>query len=473
MTFRACIAKNKGSIYSVLGKIFLKKMFKIKIKSFFLLSLIAVVCMAFISDEVFASEGIPQNYYKKIDLKNGIYKEVLDTNKHPEFFGIYTKYYYNGQELKFASGSTLMDYISFNFDLEKKEVVGISRGGIEDYIRKELMPIYNQEMQPVRIFRNPDNQKIEFEGMGVDGKQINEIKLAYLIKESIESDVNSIIIPFQIIPAEVNVEDEGLLNSGVKELISTGESDFSGSSWMRIQNIRVGLSRFNGVIIPKNEVFSIGYYLGEVSARTGYKRELVIKGDRTIPEYGGGLCQVSTTSFRGALQGGFEIVERWPHAYAVSYYEPYGTDATIYPPLKDLKFRNNTPGTILVQTVIDEPNNMAYFKYYGTKDERKVDILGPYISNYRSPGVTRYEVNPSLAPGQKKTLGAYHVGFDSYWLRQIKFPNDTDVESVGTGETAISTGSVVVNTQPVYDFFSRYKATSWFYQIGPEVAEAE
>ena len=61
-----------------------------------------------------------------------------------------------------------------------------------------------------------------------------------------------------------------------------------------------------------------------------------------LPPCGGGLCQVSSTFYRAALWGGFEIVDRKPHSYAVSYYAQvggWGLDATVYPPAVDFVFR--------------------------------------------------------------------------------------------------------------------------------------
>lgn len=425
--------------------------------------LIILLFLAVSFEKAYAEQSLslPAVFLKKIELKEGIYKSVLDTNRYPDFFREYTKYYYKNQEIRFASGSTLNDYLAYSFDLEKRQMWGVDKKAVQDYILKELASKYNRTGQNVRIFK--ENNQIQFEGMAVDGREIDVKTLtALLINAFYAEKIDAIILPFQVVPSEVKVENEELRNLGIQELVSTGESNFSGSSWMRINNIRIGLSRFNGVLIPQGEIFSIGQYLGEVSARMGYKKELVIKGDRTIPEYGGGLCQVSTTSFRGALQAGFEIIERWPHAYAVSYYEPYGTDATIYLPSKDLKFKNNTSGAILIQTHIDEENTKAYFKYYGTKDSRKVNILGPYLSNYRSAGETRYEVNPNLKPGEKKILGQPHKGFDAFWYRSVDLnPQISSGSNLGTGSLS-ATGASLVDR-----IFSRYKPTAWFYQVAP------
>jgi vancomycin resistance protein YoaR len=118
-------------------------------------------------------------------------------------------------------------------------------------------------------------------------------------------------------------------------------------------------------------------YLGEVDGEHGYLPELVIKNNRTEPEFGGGICQVSTTVFRAAIYSGMKITQRRNHAYPVKYYAPYGMDATVYIPKPDLAFVNNTPGAILVQSTIE--GTELTFRFYGTKDGRSVAINGPHI----------------------------------------------------------------------------------------------
>ena len=132
------------------------------------------------------------------------------------------------------------------------------------------------------------------------------------------------------------------------------------------------------------EEFSFNTRLGEVGPQEGYLPELVIKQNKTVPEYGGGLCQVSTTFFRAAILAGLEITERFPHAFAVKYYSPQGFDATIYPPHPDLRFKNDTPAHILVQTRIEKTK--LYFELYGTNDGRTVKLDGPYQYDQKSDG---------------------------------------------------------------------------------------
>lgn len=196
-------------------------------------------------------------------------------------------------------------------------------------------------------------------------------------KEVIQTGTEPIWIELVVNNVSPELTTENIDNMGITSLLATGESNFVGSTKSRIHNITVGASKFNGALIGPGDTFSFNSILGNVGAKEGYLPELVIKQGQTIAEYGGGLCQVSTTAFRGAVSAGLEITERKNHAYAVKYYSPQGTDATIYPPHPDLQFINNTPNYILIQTRIS--GTRLYFDFYGTTDGRKVETEGPVI----------------------------------------------------------------------------------------------
>ena len=172
-------------------------------------------------------------------------------------------------------------------------------------------------------------------------------------------------------------------NLGIKELIAQGKSNFRGSPKNRRHNIAVGVSKFQGVIVAAGEEFSFNKNLGTVEKEQGFLPELVIKKEGTIPELGGGLCQVSTTTFRAAMEAGLPITARRNHAYAVQYYSPQGTDATIYPGSSDLKFINDTPGSILIWPHLIDKDNLV-FDFYGSRDSRQVTLDKP-VSYDRQP----------------------------------------------------------------------------------------
>jgi len=237
-----------------------------------------------------------------------------------------------------------------------------------------------------------------------DGYQLDQDQSLRDIEKVLTSEENSQKeVELTVKELKAEVRDDTIDQLGVHELIGEGSSSFKGSPKNRIHNITVGANLFNGVLIKPGDVFSFNQVLGEVSARRGFLPELVIKEDRLIPETGGGLCQVSTTMFRAAVYSGLDILERTPHSFRVRYYEPpVGLDATVYIPKPDLKFKNDTPGYILIQTKIE--GSTLTFQFYGTKDGRTVEVKGPFTSGYRSPGPAKYIDDPSLPQGELKLI---------------------------------------------------------------------
>ena len=172
----------------------------------------------------------------------------------------------------------------------------------------------------------------------------------YALIKQIQTPADSTELPVLI--SEPAVKLSGTNSLGINELVAVGESDFSGSPNNRIVNIKVGAAKFNGIIIKPGDEFSFNQYLGDVDAEHGFLPELVIKATGLVPEFGGGLCQVSSTVFRAAMNAGFPIKERRNHSFAVRYYAPQGTDATIYPGVTDIRFLNDSGGHVLIRTKI-------------------------------------------------------------------------------------------------------------------------
>ncbi|MBX4186933.1 MAG: VanW family protein [Candidatus Doudnabacteria bacterium] len=233
--------------------------------------------------------------------------------------------------------------------------------------------------QPARDAKLTLEGKIakEFEP-GQNGQGLDVYVLRQLLASS-EQDINLPVIFSK--PAKTLADTNNL---GIRELVAVGVSDFTGSPSNRIHNVTVGATKFNGLLIDQGEEFSFNKYLGDVDDVHGFLPELVIKKSGVVPEFGGGLCQVSSTAFRAAMNAGLPITARRNHSFAVQYYAPQGTDATIYPGVVDLKFVNNLSSPILIRTRID--GRKLYFEYYGTKDDRTVSFEGPVQYDQKPDG---------------------------------------------------------------------------------------
>jgi vancomycin resistance protein YoaR len=218
-------------------------------------------------------------------------------------------------------------------------------------------------------------------------------------------------IALQIVEEQPAVTDNATAQElGITELVSSETSYFYGSSAERIQNIQAAAARFHGVLVAPGETFSMGDALGDVSLDNGFAEALIIYGGRTIKGVGGGVCQVSTTLFRTVFFAGYPVVERYSHAYRVSYYEQTssgaidsnlaGLDATVYFPLVDFKFTNDTPYWLLMETYVDASARTLTWKMYSTSDGRSVtwETTGP--QNVEPAPKPRFEENDELKAGQ-------------------------------------------------------------------------
>jgi len=216
---------------------------------------------------------------------------------------------------------------------------------------------------------------------------------------------------------------------GITELIASETSYFYGSSQERIQNIKAAAERFHGVMIAPGEIFSMGAAMGDVSLENGFAEALIIFGGRTIKGVGGGVCQVSTTLFRTVFNAGFPVVERYSHAYRVSYYEMTasgavdpdlaGLDATVYFPLVDFKFKNDTPYWILMETYVNESGRSLTWKMYSTSSGRTVswDTTGP-VNVVPAPSPL-FEENPDLSKNEMKQVDYAANGADVTVTRTV------------------------------------------------------
>lgn len=351
-------------------------------------------------------QHMPQmlNKLKKIKLKSDGQKWEINFAEHPDWIAFERN----------SEGRILMEWSSVSFS---------------NFVNEKLSSL-EQESEGMVVWK--DEQGLtQFEGHLKDGRAIDTESFLAQVNGAINDGTEEIEIPLLVVKPELKIADE-FKDMGIQELISVGYTRFAGSPPNRAYNIGVGISKFNGLIVPRGSTFSFNESVGPVDGSTGYKKELVIKAEGTIPEFGGGLCQVSTTLYRAVVYAGLPIVARTAHKYAVSYYSQvggHGLDATVYQPSPDLKFLNDTPGDILIHSYVE--GNAAYFQFFGTSDGRTVSMEGPFISNRRGAPREPMIINdPKLRPGERKQVEKPHDGFDTVWYRYITKNGSTTKETI-------------------------------------------
>ena len=271
---------------------------------------------------------------------------------------------------------------------------------------------------------NPQTRELRKIREGEKGTDIDIEATVQILEETVLKQKKS-DIEIAIKTAYPKATMSDMSQFGITEIIGIGSSNMRGSPNNRRHNIALGARTLNGIIIAPAEEFSLLNALGEIGATTGYLPELVIKGNKTVPEYGGGLCQIGTTIFRATLASGLPITRRQNHSYQVSYYldskgKP-GTDATIYDPAPDYRFVNDTGHYILIQTIIKGDD--IRFEFWGTKDGRQVYQSDTRVWGVVLPPPAKLIETTELDPGKKKCTERPHNGITASFDYTVTYPN--------------------------------------------------
>lgn len=323
--------------------------------------------------------------------------------------------YIKARGKKFAGKRISVKFEDQEFVISDEDLVSFlnPKGGLNDVaISAKLLSIAKS------VERDPQNPKFDFENGKVaeflpalDGIKVDSQNFKNKLIDSInlieDSPDSATAFELPVIKTAPDLTTDKVNNMGIKELIGRGFSTYYHSIPGRVHNVALAASRINGTLVKPGEVFSFNQTLGDVSAFTGYQQAYIISEGKTILGDGGGVCQVSTTLFRAALNAGLPIPDRTAHAYRVGYYEqnsPPGMDATVYGPTPDFKFTNDTSSYILIEAKADPKNYTLVFELYGTKDGRVATITKPIVTNISAPPPDVYQDDPTLPVGTLKQV---------------------------------------------------------------------
>jgi vancomycin resistance protein YoaR len=284
-----------------------------------------------------------------------------------------------------------------------------------------LAPSLLRSPQNARFIFNDETRQIEAIQPSTTGRELDIEGSIQDIQQKLYAGDHAIALKMTYTDPPVTDKATGE-QLGIRELVHAETSYFYGSGSSRVQNIETAASKFHGLLVAPGETFSMATALGDITLDNGYAEALIIIGDQTIKGVGGGVCQVSTTLFRAAFFAGFPIVERHAHAYRVYYYEKVagnrinsdlaGLDATVFVPLVDFKFTNDTPYWLLMETYVYPGSSSITWKFYSTSDGRRVDWETTGPTNIIPAPETVYRENPDLPQGTIKQVDYSADGAD-------------------------------------------------------------
>ena len=280
----------------------------------------------------------------------------------------------------------------------------------DNYLRDFISIIerdINREPVDASITATPEgNVKVTDDILGY---KLQVEKLEVYIKDNIESgSLDDIILeaPVEEITALITSDK---LNPIDKKLASFSTS-FASFSNARAHNIGLAAKAINGSILMPGEIFSFNDYIGEISKKKGFVVAPVLEDGNYKPGVGGGICQVSTTLYRTALDSGLKIIERSKHGLPSSYIG-LGLDATVYWGSIDLKFQNILEYPMLIEAYTDKKS--LYINMYSNSNLANRTYAVKNNVYMKIPAATKIIDDPDLPLGEtvvfKKGADGYKV----------------------------------------------------------------
>ena len=302
-----------------------------------------------------------------------------------------------------------------------QRTVLVDENAARHWLRQYADQLYREPVN-ARFYFDDDTRDLVLVSPHIDGRSLDLEATVSQFLQQVGSSNRS--IPFVLEGISPSVHSGVTANElGITELITETTTWFYGSSDARKHNIARSAANFFGVVIAPGEEFSFNKYLGSVSEDDGYEEGFIIVGGRTINGIGGGVCQVSTTLYQSAFLAGFPITERWEHGYMLQYYddgEGPGMDATVYSPIVDMKFINNTPYHLLIENYYNEVNEALTVKMYSTDMGREVIKTEPVFENVKpAPEVDTWEYDPDLPEGWVEQIDTAVEGADVIIQRTV------------------------------------------------------
>ena len=234
-------------------------------------------------------------------------------------------------------------------------------------------------------------------------------------------------VPLAVTVTKPAIDSSRLSELGIRELVDSATTSFSGALPQKQHNVRLAASRLNNQVIGPGEMFSFNKALGPTTLDNGYQIAFGIMSSggqdhKTVPSVAGGICQVATTLFQPVFWSGYQVEERHWHLYWIPNYASKGVvglDATVDGEVGlDLKFVNNSSSYLLIQSRTDASS--VTFELYGTRPRWQVKVDGPKISDQKpadpSPVIER---EPSLPDGQRYQVEAAREGFTATFVRTV------------------------------------------------------
>lgn len=199
--------------------------------------------------------------------------------------------------------------------------------------------------------------------------------------------------------------------------LSTFSTRYDATNQTRTANLKIAVSKINGVVVMPGEIFSYNKTLGKRTYEAGYKDAAGYAGGKVVQMIGGGICQISSTLYDAVVYANLDIVERHNHAFLTSYVGA-GKDATVVYGSLDFQFKNTRNYPIKIESHLQ--NGIVTINIFGIKEEKEYEIeISTTVLNY-IPYDVIYENDSKMAKGKEVVTQRGQNGCKSITYKILK-----------------------------------------------------
>lgn len=235
-----------------------------------------------------------------------------------------------------------------------------------------------------------------------DGKTIipEKVGVEFDVEEarSIIGDGSAASYTIPVATTAVKVTAEDLKTKLFTDTLAQTSTWLDESNTPRTNNVRLASAAINGTILNPGDEFSYNNVVGERTEARGYKPAGAYSGGKIIEEFGGGVCQPSSTLYMAVLRADLEVTERHNHSFTVAY-TPLGEDATVDYGNLDFRFKNNTDYPVKV--LAEQTGGKMIMTIVGTKtSDKTVDTRTEVLETYTPQTIEKKD--SSMMAGQTR-----------------------------------------------------------------------
>ena len=287
-------------------------------------------------------------------------------------------------------------------------------------IDRDLVQQYVDENYAGMI-REPVNSVLSFDGGNIsssedqNGIKIDIEKTVKMIEavmsEDWKGEAETIEVP--IVEVEADVQQEILAE--VQDHLGSFTTYCGGSGTGRYQNVQRAAELMNGQLLMPGEEMSVNAVISPYTEENGYANGGTFVDGEVVDSLGGGICQVSSTTYNAVLYAELEVVKRAAHSMTVSYVKP-AKDAAIAGDYKDFVFKNNTAAPVYIYAALSGTDVTVAFYGKETRPENRTVEFESHVIERNGFGDPKFEENSELALGTiKQTFSGYEGMIAELW----------------------------------------------------------